>query len=37
MLLIAHCELEPWLADCRILFWHRFEDEQRIFHEEEQH
>jgi hypothetical protein len=35
-LLIAHRELEPWLADCRLLFWRRFEEEERAFYEEEQ-
>jgi hypothetical protein len=33
--MVAQQQLEPWLTDCCVRYWDRFEEEQRIFYEED--
>jgi hypothetical protein len=30
-------QLEPWLADCHVRYWERFENDERAFFEQQQH
>jgi hypothetical protein len=29
--IVAQQQLEPWLADCWVLYWHHFEEEEKVF------
>ena len=36
-ILVAQQQLEPWLADCHVRYWERFENKERDFFEHQQH